>query len=390
MSDFKYPLASSSWGQAEYEAIDRVVKSGFFKMGRECSLFEKKFAEWIGSEFAIFCNSGSSANLLAVAALKYDPRKKGDNRNVVIVPTVSWSTTYSPLMQLGYELRFVDVSSDDFNVNCDLVKEVIDDDVCGIMAVNLLGAPSDLVTLQKLCRDHSLWMIEDNCEAMGASIENKKTGTYGTIGTHSTFFSHHISTMEGGICVTNDPLLFEIMKSLRAHGWTRDVTEDVFYDYFDKQSDSFLEKFHFVLPGFNVRPTELQGAIGIAQLAKLDEFLRHRENNLNTIRSIIESNPNVRLQAVRNGARSSWFGFGLLFDSSELRSRFIKSAGLYKVEVRPIVGGDITMQPMIKFKKTTEGEFPVAGLIHRTGLMLGNHQYPLDYEFEILEHVLAH
>lgn len=390
MSEFNYPLASISWDQAEYDAIERVVKSGFFKMGSECRTFEKKFAEWIGSKHAVFCNSGSSANLLAVAALKYDPRKKKDDRNVVIVPSVSWSTTYSPLMQLGYQLRFVDVCDDDFNINCELVRDAIDDSVCGIMAVNLLGSPCDFVQLQNLCRKHSLWMVEDNCEAMGACLGGKKTGTFGTIGTHSTFFSHHISTMEGGICVTDDPLLFEILKSLRAHGWTRDVEDSCIYEFFEKQRDPFLSSFHFILPGFNFRPTEIQGAVGMSQLGKLDSFLDERRKNADTFGQIISRFDFLRLQQPHIYHDSSWFGFGLIFLTPELRAKFMYLADLKGIEVRPIVGGDITSQPMIKEAGCVHNQhFPVAGVIQATGLMLGNHQYDLTQEFELIFEILT-
>ena len=231
----KYPLASKTWDEAEYQAVMKVFGGDYYKMGSYCKQFEKAYAEWAGTKYAVFCNSGSSANLLAIAALRHDPRFLTDKRDEIIVPAVSWSTTYYPVMQLGYKPIFVDICDKTFNIQIEDLEKKITPNTRAIFTVNLLGNPCDFGALKRLCEQHNLVLLEDNCESMGASYHGKKTGSHGLIGTQSTFFSHHICTMEGGICVTDDELTYELLKSLRAHGWIRDVeNEALFYTYFEK------------------------------------------------------------------------------------------------------------------------------------------------------------
>ena len=217
----RYPLAVSTWGDEERHAASEVIASGNTTMGAKVQAFEGAFARYFGSRYAVMSNSGSSANLLAVAALFYrkvDPLLRGA---VAIVPAVSWATTYYPLTQYGLKLRFVDVDRETLNVDPSALSRAIDDDVRLIFAVNLLGNPADYDAIKRLIGERPITVLEDNCESMGARFKDRYTGTFGKIGTFSTFFSHHMCTMEGGVCVTDDPELYAIMMSLRAHGWTR-------------------------------------------------------------------------------------------------------------------------------------------------------------------------
>jgi CDP-6-deoxy-D-xylo-4-hexulose-3-dehydrase len=187
-----YPLASSTWDDEEYAAMQQVIKNGKFTMGEQVSTYEENFAEYIGSKYAVMSNSGSSANLLMIAGAKYvkdSPLKEGDS---IIVPAVSWSTTYYPIHQLGYELSFVDIDIETLNLDCDAVEKSITDNTKCIFAVNLLGNPANLNRLREIAKNHNLILFEDNCESLGSQIENKFTGTFGTAGTFSSFFSHHI------------------------------------------------------------------------------------------------------------------------------------------------------------------------------------------------------
>lgn len=213
-----YPLATSSWDDQEIEAIQSVIESGMYSMGKNVQEFESMFSNYFGTEYSVMVNSGSSANLLAVAALFYkkdNPLKAGDE---VIVPSVSWSTTYHPLQQYGLKVKFVDIDIETLNLSLDQVKAAITDKTRLILAVNLLGNPLDYVELNKVIEGKNILLLEDNCESMGASLNNKKTGTWGIMGTYSCFFSHHISTMEGGVITTDDKELYHILLSLRAHG----------------------------------------------------------------------------------------------------------------------------------------------------------------------------
>lgn len=222
----KYPLATSSWGNEEKEAAKSVIDSGNCTMGLITKRFEEEFAKKMGSKYAVFCNSGSSANLLAVAAFFF--RKNGlslKSGDTVIVPAVSWSTTYYPLQQYGLKLKFVDVNLYDFNISIEDIKKYITPDVKAIIAVNILGMPCDFDALKTICDENKLILIEDNCESLSATyttkINNqfitKQCGTFGDIGTTSLFYSHHMNSVEGGVCMTSDKELFEILICLRAH-----------------------------------------------------------------------------------------------------------------------------------------------------------------------------
>jgi CDP-6-deoxy-D-xylo-4-hexulose-3-dehydrase len=235
----KYPLATESWGPEEKEIAKSIIDSGKCTMGSYTKQFEKEFAQKMGSKYAIFVNSGSSANLLAVAAFFF--RKNGLSLKVgdeVIVPAVSWSTTYYPLQQYGLKLKFVDVNIHDFNISVDEIKKAITPNTKAIMAVNILGMPCDFDAIKSLCTENKLILIEDNCESLGATYTtlingkylNKQCGTFGDVGTTSSFFSHHISTIEGGFCLTDDEELAHIIISLRAHGWLRNLPDKNQYD----------------------------------------------------------------------------------------------------------------------------------------------------------------
>ena len=276
----KYPLASLSWDDKEISAGMEVLKSGYYTMGPLVSEFEECFSSFIGSKYAVFCNSGSSANLLAIAACLYNPEIDLNIGDEVLVPAVSWSTTYAPLYQMGLKVKFIDVNLSTFNIDVKSISDNISPQTKAIFAVNLLGNCCEYDILEDICNKNKLILLEDNCESLGAELNGKNAGNFGLIGTHSTFFSHHIATMEGGVCVTDDELTYEILKSARAHGWTRNVTNpDLFYKYFPKPKSTLEEKFHFVMPGFNLRPTEMQAALGISQMKKLPLFIKSRREN---------------------------------------------------------------------------------------------------------------
>lgn len=272
-----YPLATSSWDAAEYAALQGVIESDRFTMGPKVAEFERQFAQYFGSRHAVMVNSGSSANLIAIAAAVLDPRNEISRGDEIIVPAVSWATTYYPLHQYGLKLRFVDVDVNTLNMDLDRVEEAITPRTKGIFAVNLLGNPIDYTRLSSIAEKHNLVLWEDNCESMGAQFQGKFAGTFGQMGTFSTFFSHHISTMEGGVIVTDDARLYQMMVSLRSHGWTRELpTENHVHT---KTGNHFDDLFRFVLPGYNVRPLEMSGALGLEQLAKVPELVSGRQSN---------------------------------------------------------------------------------------------------------------
>lgn len=377
MTAFKYPLASSSWDQAEYDAIQRVVDSGMFTMGAEVLQFERQFAEFFGSQHCVMVNSGSSANLLMVAALFFVQQNKLQAGDEVIVPAVSWSTTYFPLQQYGLKLRFVDIDINTLNFDLDALADAVTDQTRLIMSVNLLGNPNDFSIINKIIAGRNIRLIEDNCESMGARFGGQYTGTFGVMGSFSSFFSHHISTMEGGLIVTDDEELYHILLSIRTHGWTRNLPKHNLVCG-TKSDNYFEEAFRFVLPGYNVRPLEMSGAIGSEQLAKLPQLIAMRRQNAAVFVDELSDFSEVLIQ--REIGESSWFGFSLVIaeGASTAREKLLSCLEAEGVECRPIVTGNFTKNEVMRyFDAEIHGKLTNADRADQFGLFIGNHHYDI-------------
>lgn len=383
----KYPLATATWDSAEYQALQDVIASGMFTMGPKVAQFEADFARYIGSKYAVMVNSGSSANLLMVAALIYtkNPVLKLKAGDEVIVPAVSWSTTYYPLYQYGLKLKFVDINLHTLNYDLGQLKQAITSKTRAIMAVNLLGNPNDFSEINKMVGDRQIVLIEDNCESLGAQFEGKKAGTYGVMGTFSSFFSHHISTMEGGLIVTDDEELHHVLLSLRAHGWTRNLPKEN-HVCGTKSDDPFEESFRFVLPGYNVRPLEMSGALGIEQIKKLPMLIEERRKNGALLQQALKDHPELLIQ--QEIGQSSWFGFSLVIKPSSRLSRkeLVKKLTELGFECRPIVAGNFAKNEVVKyFDSEVHGDLKNAEYVDQHGLFIGNHHYPIKDAIELLK-----
>lgn len=383
-----YPLATSTWDQAEMAALQRVIASGRFTMGPLVAEFERLFAAAFGTEHAVMVNSGSSANLLAIAAAVLDPRNDLNPGDEVLVPAVSWATTYYPLHQYGLRLKFVDVDLDTLNMDLDLAEQAIGPRTKAIFAVNLLGNPNDFRRLTALAEANGLLLLEDNCESLGARFEGQYAGTFGSMGTFSSFFSHHMSTMEGGIVLTDDERLRQMLVSLRSHGWTRELPVDNFVH--PKTGDAFDDLFRFVLPGYNVRPLEMSGALGIEQIAKIPDLIAGRRANAAYFRRRVGAVPSIRLQ--QETGESSWFGFSLILEGALAGRRAEVAAALRAagIEARPIVAGNFTKNPVMRYLNAdVPQDLPAADKIHVDGLFVGNHHYPVEPAIDLLAATLT-
>lgn len=382
----KYPLATSSWDQAEYEALNRVIASDQFSMGPEVRAFEQQFARQFGSRYAVMTNSGSSANLLIIAALRYTKNDKIKIREgaEIIVPAVSWSTTYFPLQQYGLNLKFVDIDLNTLNYDMKALRCAVTEQTRAIMVVNLLGNPNDFDEINTIIGNHEIVMIEDNCESMGATFKGRETGTFGIAGSYSGFFSHHISTMEGGVCVTDDEELYHVMLSIRAHGWTRNLPK---FNKLtgEKNHDPFQESFRFVLPGYNLRPLEMSGAVGREQLKKLPNLIQGRRRNGMLVQQKLSDHPRFMIQ--EEIGKSSWFGFSLVLrdPAVDSRSNFVKELVEAGFEVRPIVTGNFAKNEVMKyFKYSIHGDLKNANYIDKNGVFVGNHHYEISSAIDAL------
>jgi len=386
---YQYPLATATWDESEYKALQEVIDSGIFTMGPRVAQFERDFTQYIGSKYAVMVNSGSSANLLMVAALFYTKNShlKLNAGDEVIVPAVSWSTTYYPLYQYGLKIKFVDIDLQTLNYDLDQLRLAVTDQTRAIMVVNLLGNPNDFLAIRNIIGSRDIVLVEDNCESLGAEFEGKKAGTFGVMGSFSSFFSHHISTMEGGVVVTDDEELYHILLSLRAHGWTRNLPKENLVCG-TKSDDSFEESFRFVLPGYNLRPLEMSGALGIKQIQKLPTLIGERRKNGVILQRAMQDHPDLLIQS--EIGQSSWFGFSLVIrpDSNLSRKNLVKKLIKLGFECRPIVAGNFAKNEVVKyFNSEVHGRLKNAEHIDQNGLFIGNHHYPITEAFEVLKNV---
>lgn len=356
----RHGLANSTWGPEEIEAACDVIRSGRTTMGDITREYERVFADYIGTRYAVACNSGSSANLLMVAAwtLRY-------GKGTVIVPALGWSTSYSPFQQYGWTLRFVDIDRDTLNYDLSAlwkVNENFDADL--ILAINVLGNPNDFKGFPRRVR-----ILEDNCESLGAKYHGQRTGSFGVMASHSTFFSHHICTMEGGMVTTNDEHFYHMLLALRAHGWTRDLPEKNVF----RESPSV---WRFVLPGYNVRPTEIQSAIGLAQINKLDGIVAQRRANAAAFP--------FKTQTETKNSESSWYGMTMFADDIAGLRLHLDERG---IEHRSVISGNFLRHPASNHYQYTAGPMPNADYVSDHALMIGNHAQPIDWN--ILDGVAA-
>lgn len=382
----KYQLASNTWDSREEVAISRVLRSGQFTMGKEVSEFEDEFTQFLGVKHAIMVNSGSSANLIACSALRYS--KKYPNTGTVIVPAVSWSTTFFPINQAGYKLKFIDINIETLNIDLDKLVENITEDVVGICGVSLLGNPSGMEKVRSICDKNDLFFFEDNCESLGASIHGKLAGSFGHVSSHSFFFSHHLQTMEGGMVCTDDDELAMLCRSLRAHGWTRDKKSGSLSNV---KIDKFNQSFEFVLPGYCVRPIEFMGAVGKVQLSKWPEMKKFRLANSEKFIDIVSQFEEIIKIQDATGNVSSWFGFSMILQGKAHDKRNLLASILDKhaIEYRPIVAGNFTKQEVLCHLNCEPlKSYPAADLVHNQGIFVGNDARDLSQELLLLKNAL--
>lgn len=387
----KYELASSTWDQQEIDAIQRVIESDKYSMGSQVLQYEADFAKYIGAEYAVMTSSGSTANLLMIASMFFTKNKdrrlvRGDE---IIVPSVSWSTTYFPLQQYGLKIKFVDIDRNTLNIDLKKLGNAITSKTRAILAVNLLGNPNEFDEIRSLIGDRNITLLEDNCESLGAIYKEKKAGTYGLMGTFSSFFSHHISTMEGGCVITDDQELYHILLTIRAHGWTRNLPKENFVSGI-KSDDPFEESFKFVLPGYNVRPLEMSGAIGIEQLKKLPKFIEMRIANAKHFVKLFVDHPYIEVQ--KEIEVSSWFGFSLVLKESSpiTRRELVDSLMANSIECRPVVTGNFLKNSEVLeyFDYEISGTLENSEYIDANGLFVGNQQVDISDKIDFLYQVI--
>ena len=357
------------------EALESVLTAQV-TMGEKVKEFEAKFADYIGVKHAVMVTSGSTANLLALAVLT-NPMVKNciERGDEIITPAVTWATTVFPILNLGLTPVLVDVDLNTFHINPDEVERAITNKTRAIMSVHLLGNPCDMKRLVEIARRHNLLLIEDACEAHGAEYNGQKVGSFGDLSTFSFFFSHHISTVEGGMLLTNSENYAELAKALRVFGWVRDLKDK---DKIARQYADIDPRYLFINVGYNLRPTEMQGAFGMHQIGRLEKLIAIRRDNAKYwTENLSRYSDYFLLHQEREETRHVWFGYpvtvkpGAPFTRQELVN-FLEERGL---ETRPIMAGNIDEQPAMKLAYYHKvGELSNSRFIMRNSFFFGNHQ----------------
>ena len=349
---FKYPLLSNAFSASDIRCGLKVLSSKHITMSKITKNFEKRFAKKIGCKYALMTNSGSSANLLAVSTivnpLFKNKLKSGDE---VLIPAVCWSTSLWPIIQNNLKPVFVDVELDTFNISIKDLKKKITSKTKAIMCIHVLGTSANLTQIKKLTNKKNIILIEDTCESLGAKFNNKFLGTFGELGTFSFYYSHQITSGEGGMIVCNDIKNYNIIKSLRSHGWSRETS---FHNIYTKKFKKLDDRFLFINSGYNLRPTDIQAAIANNQFKRLNKFITTRNYNRKKIIDKVKNNKkwNNQFYFINHSKqiKPSWFGLPMLIDKrySNKKKKFLNYLTRRGVENRPILSGNFTNQPATK------------------------------------------
>lgn len=368
-------LMEPTFGAEEINAAVETLLSTQVTMGKKVRAFEQQYAEKFGHQYAVTSNSGSSANLLAFAALTNpvtrDRLQPGDE---VIVPALSWATTIWPVIQCNLVPVVVDSDLNTFNFDLNKLEGAIGPKTRAIMLVHTYGNPCDMDGLMAIARKHNLMVIEDCCEAMGGTYDGKAVGRFGILGSLSFYFSHHITTLEGGVSVTDDFELTELLRILRAHGWSRQA--DSHQKYIDKYPQ-IDPRFIFVNLGYNLRLTEVQAAIGMKQLPKLEKFVAaRREVAAFLLQNLRKYSEFFHFQTETPKAKHVWFGFPIIVKKTAPFT--VKQITTYlqqhAIETRPIIAGNMARHPGLQmFPHRIGGDLQVADTVMQQGFGVADH-----------------
>ena len=376
-SKYFYPLLENALSTEDLMSGIKVIVSGQLTMSRKTKKFEKNFAKKMGSKYALMVNSGSSANLLVTFAacnpMRNNRFKVGDE---VLIPSVCWPTSLWPLVQAGLKPVFVDVDRDSLNVNSKLLIKKITKRTKVIMLVHVLGNSTEVDKITKIAKRKKIIVIEDTCESLGSTYKNKYLGTFGDFGTYSFFYSHQITSGEGGMIVCNNRDDYELLQTMRSHGWSRELKDQ---KKIEKDNPKLDPRFIFVNSGFNLRPTDITAAIGFNQFKRLKTFIKIRNINykkiINGLKKSKTWNNQFSFFKINPNVKPSFFGFPILLNKKYLgkRKRYLSLLDKLGVETRAIISGNFLNQPAIKLHKlgNKKDKFTQAQKIEDLGFFIG-------------------
>lgn len=331
--------------------------------------FEKQLANWFGSKYAVFVNSGSSANLLMLYALKVSGMMKNKK---VVVPSLSWVTDLSPVIQLDMEPLLVDCNLTNLSVDLTHLEQLfIEHKPSAFLLVSVLGFSPDMSAIVALCNKYDVILLEDNCESQGTRYNGMKLGNFGKMASCSTYFGHIMSTIEGGVITTNDETLHELLLQLRSHGWARDLSEDRKNSLREEHGiDEFSELYTFYVPGFNLRSTDLQAFIGLEQLKKVDEMITRRNENLQYYKQLL--NGKAWFPTEVENSYTANFSIPVILETAEKKKQLVSLLRQNGVECRPLISGSMGTQPFYT-KLYGRVILPNCSIVDERGIYVPNH-----------------
>jgi CDP-6-deoxy-D-xylo-4-hexulose-3-dehydrase len=385
MKEIKFPLAKETINEKDINALCEWLKTYPRLTKGDLTLkVEEDWANYIGTKYAVFNNSGSSANLLMVAAAYYCgliPNKK------VVVPSVGWVTTVSPIMQLGLQPIMCGADEKTFGIDLEQLEQIcIKENPGAVIFVQVLGVPHHKEKLLQLKEKYNFVLLEDACAALGASYsDGTKVGTVGDMASFSFYFGHQLSTIEGGMVNVNNKKLYDMLLMLRSHGWAKDLDKDTYKSLMKEHDvDDFHSPFTFFVPGFNLRSTDLQAFIGIRQIEKADWVSKRRNKNHLLYAEKLKNF--VRFQDWGNNNPVS-ISFGALADSTQHRKEIVNRLVSNGIETRIYSAGNLGRHP---FWVKNYGTFKdkMSDLIHETGFFIPNYPELTEEEVEFISNVV--
>ncbi len=386
------PLMKSAF-LYEYETkqalADFIVKTSKLSMGEKCLEFERSFAKFQNRRDAVLFNSGGSANLAMMQALRNLGRLSGGAK--VGFSALTWSTNVMPIIQMGMTPVAIDCDPRNLNVmSHNLEKSLKQDSLDCLFVTNVMGFAGDLPKIKEICRQNNIVLIEDNCEALGSKVSDTLTGNFGEMSSFSFFVAHHMSTIEGGMVVTDDEELSQMLRIVRANGWDRNLNSKELYELRKKNnvSGEFDAKYTFYDLGFNLRPTEITGFLGCCQLQYLEKNINVRENNYLTLSAISQDNDDIcNIEHLHMSVVSN-FSFPVVCKTPSLREKYISQFSGAGVEIRPVISGNTQRQPFYKKYVSSLQDLPGADRIHDCGFYFGNYPELTQTDIEILSNCL--
>ena len=374
MRKYFYPLVENPYRKKDINSAIKVLKSNKIISGIKTINFQNSFKKKIKTNNALMVNSGSSANLLALQCLINPYRQKRLKRgDEILIPSLCWSTSLWPIIQSGLKPKFVDIDKSTLNIDLNDLKSKISKKTKGILIVHVLGNSTNMDELMKIKNKNKLILIEDTCESLGTKFKNKYLGSYGEFSSFSFYSSHQISSGEGGMICCKDNKDFEIIKALRAHGWSRGLKNE---KKISKENKHLDKRFIFYNSGFNLRSTDIAASIGLSQFKDLDKFIKTRNINRKKIINELDKSKKIRDKITvikeNDGVKASWFGIPIILSKKIKKNRFINKLEKNGVETRPIISGNFLKQPSVKkYKLNRKINLNKADYINKYGFFIG-------------------